>query len=251
MRGYSFMRLTDKVAVITGAARGIGKAIAKRFVSEGATVIITDINATPLYHAVDELGAVGKTEGSLMNVTKYDSVQSIMGDIIKKYSRIDILVNNAGITADAMLAKMTEQQFDSVMQVNLKGVFCCTKAVASSMTAHGYGRIINIASVTAHNGNFGQTNYAASKAGVISMTHTWAKELGKKGVTVNAVAPGYIMTEMMESVPEKILENIVAKTPARRLGKPEEVAAACAFLASDEAAFVNGAVLNVDGGLVL
>ncbi len=186
-----------------------------------------------------------------MNVSRFNEVQDTMKSIIEKYGRVDILINNAGITADAQLINMMEDQFDSVIAVNLKGVFNCTKAVAGKMIEHGYGRIINISSVTAHNGNFGQTNYTASKAGVIAMTQTWAKELGKKGITVNAVAPGYTLTEMVEAVPEKAIEAIKEKTPVKRLGRPEEIAGACAYLSSDEAAFVTGAVLKIDGGLVL
>ena len=245
------MRLNGKVALVTGAARGIGKAIAQRFLLEGAMVIISDINKENLEQTVAGLNGLGSIESILIDVTQFEQVQSAFAGVIEKHGRIDILVNNAGITADAQLINMTEAQFDAVIAVNLKGVFCCTKAVVGSMTERGYGRIINMASVTAHNGNFGQTNYAASKAGVVSMTQTWAKEFGKKGITVNAVAPGYIETEMVHLVPEKILQSIREKTPERRLGKPEEIAAACAYLASDDAAFINGAVINVDGGLVL
>lgn len=245
------MKLKDKVAVVTGGARGLGRAIAKAFLDEGATVVITDIDEESVRKTAEELGAAGSADGVAMDVSRFGDVQGAMAGIIDKYGRVDILVNNAGITADAQLVKMTEEQFDRVVAVNLKGVFCCTKAAVGSMIENGYGRIINISSVVAHNGNFGQTNYAATKAGVISMTQTWAKELGKKGITVNSVAPGYTATEMVKKVPEKILDSITGKTPVRRLGKPEEIAAACVYLASDEAAFVNGAVLKVDGGLAL
>jgi len=242
------MKLQGKTAVVTGAARGLGRAIAKRFLEEGADVIMTDIDAGGLETAAAELGAM---QACVMDVTRFAQVQDTFNELIKKQGHIDILVNNAGITADARLVNMTEEQFDAVIAVNLKGVFCCAKSVANHMIENGFGRIINIASVTAHNGNFGQTNYAASKAGVISMTQTWAKELGKKGVTVNAVAPGYTLTEMVSKVPEKILDSIRMKTPVNRLGRPEEIGTACVYLASDEASFVNGAVLKVDGGLVL
>ena len=245
------MKLKDRVAVITGGARGLGRAIAERFIAEGAAVVITDINGESVIKTAEELSPMGEIEGVIMDVSQLEGVRRAMDGIMKKYGRIDVLVNNAGITADAQLVNMTEEQFDSVIAVNLKGVFCCTKAVVQSMIEKGNGRIINIASVTAHNGNFGQTNYAATKAGVVSMTQTWAKELGKKGITVNAVAPGYIATEMVAKVPEKILDAITDKTPVKRLGRPGEIAAACVYLASDEADFVNGAVLNVDGGLVL
>jgi Dehydrogenases with different specificities (related to short-chain alcohol dehydrogenases) len=245
------MKLKGKVAVITGGSRGLGKAIARQFLEEGAVVVITATREEKLRETENELRGFGRIEGILMNVSKYDEVQLAMAGIIDKYGRVDILINNAGITSDAQLVRMTEEQFDSVIAVNLKGVFNCTKAAAAQMIENGYGRIINISSVTAHNGNFGQTNYTASKAGVIAMTQTWAKELGKKGITVNAVAPGYTLTEMVEAVPEKAIDAIKEKTPVKRLGKPEEIAAACVYLSSDEAAFVTGAVLKVDGGLVL
>lgn len=245
------MKLKDRVAVITGGSRGLGKAIARRFLEEGAVVVITATKEDTLRRTAEELSALGRIEGVVMNVSQFADVQEKIAGIIEKYGRVDILVNNAGITADAQLLKMTEEQFDSVIAVNLKGVFSCAKAVAGRMAEQGFGRIINISSVTAHNGNFGQTNYTASKAGVIAMTQTWAKELGRKGITVNAVAPGYTLTEMVEAVPEKVIEAIKEKTPVKRIGKPEEIAAACVYLSSDEAAFVTGAVLKVDGGLVL
>ncbi len=245
------MKLKNKTAVVTGAARGLGRAIAQRLLEEGARVIITDINEESLGKAVNELKVYGEASSVIMDVTDFVEVQSSFAEIIKQYGRIDILVNNAGITADAQLKNMSEQQFDSVVAVNMKGVFACTRAVVNHMIENGYGKIISIASVTAHNGNFGQTNYAATKAAVVSMTQTWAKELAKYGINANAVAPGYTATEMVQKVPEKVLDSITAKTPAKRLGKPEEIAAACAYLASDEAAFVNGAVLKIDGGLAL
>lgn len=245
------MKLKDKVAVITGGSRGLGKAIARSFLEEGAVVVITATKEETLRRTAEELGELGRTEGVVMNVSQFSDVQKTMAGIIEKYGRVDILVNNAGITADAQLARMTEEQFDAVIAVNLKGVFSCTKAVAGKMAEQGYGRIINISSVSAHNGNFGQTNYSAAKAGVIAMTQTWAKELGRKGITVNAVAPGFTLTEMVEAVPEKVIEAIKEKTPVKRLGRPEEIAAACVYLSSDAAAFVTGAVLKIDGGLVL
>lgn len=245
------MKLQEKVAVVTGGSRGIGKAISRRFLEEGAVVVITATKEDRLRKTEEELSELGRIEGILMDVSQFGRVQETIGSIIEKYGRVDILVNNAGITSDSQLAKMTEDQFDSVIAVNLKGAFNCARAVVGNMTERGYGRIINISSVTAHNGNFGQTNYTASKAGIIAMTQTWAKELGKKGITVNAVAPGYTLTEMVEAVPEKAIEAIKEKTPVKRLGMPEEIAAACAYLASDEAAFVTGAVLKIDGGLVL
>ncbi|MBT3320255.1 MAG: glucose 1-dehydrogenase [Clostridia bacterium] len=245
------MKLSGKVAVVTGGARGLGKAIAQRFLKEGAVVVITDINKEALQICAADLSGFGEISGIQMDVTKFDEVQERMAGIIRERGKIDVLVNNAGITADAQLKNMSEAQFDSVVAVNMKGVFCCTKGVVNHMISNGYGKIINISSVTAHNGNFGQTNYAATKAAVIAMTQTWAKELAKSGINVNAVAPGYIATEMVQKVPEKILDSIRAKTPSKRLGEPDEIAAACAYLASDESKFVNGAVLKIDGGLVL
>ena len=263
------MKLKDKIAVITGGSRGIGKAIAQRFLEEGATVIITATHEDQLLQTAEELSKLGKIEGVRMDVSQFGEVQETLQKIIEKYGRVDILVNNAGIpsgvrgsgaafrqyhvtsTSGAQLVDMSEERFDQVIEVNLKGAFACAKAVAGSMIEHGYGRIINMSSITAHNGSFGQTNYAASKAGIISMTQTWAKELGRSGITVNSVAPGYIMTEMIQTTPEEVLHLIKEKTPLNRLGKPEEIAAACAYLASDDAGFVTGTVLKVDGGLVL
>ena len=245
------MRLKDKVVVVTGGSRGLGKAMAERFLKEGAVVIITATREETVRPATEELSSLGQIEGIPMNVSNFEVVQETLAGVIEKYGRIDVLVNNAGITADSLFVKMTEEQFDKVMTVNVKGVFACTKAVVGSMIEKGFGRIINITSVTGHNGSFGQSNYAASKAAVVAMTQTWAKELGKKGITVNAVAPGYTLTEMVQAVPEKVLDKIRDKTPVNRLGKPEEIAAACVYIASDEAGFVNGAELNIDGGLVL
>ena len=264
------MRLKDKTAIITGGSRGLGKAIAKAYLNEGAVVIITARNQERLQATAEELCPLGRIEGISMDVSQFTAVQETMGSIIDKYGRVDILVNNAGIpsgpkgsgamlyrqqpgttTSGALLIDMTEEQFDSVIAVNLKGVFACAKAVAGHMIQRGCGRIINISSVTAHRGSFGQTNYAASKAGIISMTQTWAKELGRKGVTVNAVAPGYTATEMIGSAPGEVIGTVREKTPVKRLGTPEEMAAACVYIASDQAGFVNGAVLNIDGGIVL
>lgn len=240
-----------RVVLITGAARGLGKEIAKSFLEIGEKVIITDINRENLKKTEEEFKSYGIIEGAVMDVTNYNEVQATVLELIKKYERIDVLINNAGILADAQLVKMTEDQFDSVIAVNLKGVFSCAKAVVDNMVINGYGKIINISSVTAHNGNFGQTNYTAAKAGVIAMTQTWAKELGKKGINVNAIAPGYTLTEMVKKVPARILENIKEKTPLKRLGKPEEIAKACVYLVSEEASFIHGAVIKIDGGLVL
>lgn len=245
------MRLENKVALITGAARGIGFETAKHFVSEGAVVIIADINGEAAKVSAAELTMLGKAEGVFLDVTDFAKVHTTVNELIQRYQHIDILFNNAGITADAQLIKMTEEQFDRVISVNLKGVFNCAHAVAPFMIQQGYGKIINMSSVVAHNGNFGQTNYVATKSAVIGMTKTWARELGPKGVNVNAIAPGFTLTEMVKSVPEKILTSLAEKTPLRRLGEPQEIANAALFLASEEASYINGVVLCVDGGLTL
>lgn len=245
-------RLAGKIAIITGGARGIGRAGVERFLEEGATVVIWDVNAEAGAAAVSELTAKGyKVEFASVNVTSLPETEAAAKVVIDKYGKIDILVNNAGITADKTLLKMTAEQWQKVIDVNLTGVFNVTKAVAPFMVEKNYGRIINTSSVVALYGNRGQTNYVATKAGLIGMTKTWAKELGPKGVTVNAVAPGYIETEMILSVPQDILDAIKADTPMRRLGKPEDIANAYLYLASDEASFVSGHVLSVDGAMTL
>ncbi|NLH88468.1 MAG: 3-oxoacyl-ACP reductase FabG [Firmicutes bacterium] len=246
------MRLEGKVAIITGSGRGLGKEAAFLFAEEGAKVVVGDIN----YESAEEVAAaIGEEGGEAMavklDVTDSASIQAMVDKVLERFGSIDVLVNNAGITADAQLVKMNEDQWDRVIAVNLKGVYNCTKAIAPIMIARGSGRIINTSSVVGVYGNFGQTNYAATKAGVIGMTKVWARELGRKGITVNAVAPGFTMTEMMSTVPEKILSGIRDKTPLGRLGEPRDIAYAYLYLASDEANFVNGATIQVDGGLVL
>jgi len=245
------MRLKNKVALITGAGRGLGRATALLFAREGARVAACDISPDG-----DGIASALAAEGSegfyqQVDVTARPQVDSFAGEISRRIGPVDILVNNAGITRDATLLKMTEEQWQQVLSVNLNGVFFCTKAVAPGMVERGSGKIINIASVVGLYGNFGQTNYAATKAGVIGMTKTWARELGPKGINVNAVAPGFIATEMVRAMPEKVLDDIRQRTSLRRLGEPHDVALACLFLASAEADFVNGAVLSVDGGLTL
>jgi 3-oxoacyl-[acyl-carrier protein] reductase len=245
------MRLKNKVAIITGAGRGIGKATALRFAEEGATVVVVEVDATQGARTAEEVNAKGqKSIFCNVNVANSADTESMAKKTVESYGKIDILINNAGITRDATLAKMTGEQFDQVIGVNLKGVFNCTKAVVPFMIEAGYGRIVNATSVVALYGNFGQTNYVAAKSGVIGMTKVWARELGRKGITVNAVAPGFIATEMIQSVPEKVLTSIKEKTPVQRLGEAIDIANAYLFLASDEAAFVTGAVLSVDGGMV-
>ena len=244
--------LRDKVAIITGAGQGIGKATAVLFAREGATVIIAEIRADQGRAAAESITAAGGVaEFQSLNVTDAGAVEGLVNGVLARYGRIDVLVNNAGITIDATLKKMEPEQFDAVIEVNLKGTFLCGQSVGRVMLEQGFGVILNAASVVAHYGNFGQSNYVASKAGVIGMTRTWARELGPKGIRVNAVAPGFIATSMIESVPEKVLEMLKDKCPLKRLGTPEDVAGAYLFLASDLAGYINGTVLNVDGGMVI
>jgi 3-oxoacyl-[acyl-carrier protein] reductase len=246
------MRLKDKIAIITGGARGIGKATAEKFLMEGAKVVICDVNPEIIFKTVDELRHISEDiYGIKVDVTNREEVDQMIKFTLEKFGKIDCLVNNAGITADNTLLKMSEDEWDRVININLKGVFNCGQAVAKVMAEQGFGVILNASSVVGLYGNYGQTNYAATKWGVIGMTKTWAKELGKKGVRVNAVAPGFILTPMTEKMPEKILEMMKEKAPLRRIGLPEDVANAYAFLASDEASFITGAVLSVDGGIVL
>lgn len=246
------MRLKDKVSIITGAANGIGLAAARKFAVEGAVVIVCDLNTEQVESAVAELReAGGQADGYVVNVADRATIDVMVAAVKGKYGRIDVLVNNAGITKDARLVKMTEAQFDAVINVNLKGVFNCTQAVAETMLAQGSGSIINTSSIAGTYGNFGQSNYAASKAGVIGLTKTWARELGPKGVRVNTVVPGSVATHILDTVPEEILNQIKQACWLRRVGKPEELANAYAFLASDEASYVNGATLEVSGGVSL
>lgn len=245
-------RLENKIAIITGGAQGIGKATVKRFAEEGAVVIIWDVNEEKASATINEFKNISsRIEFQKVDVTKLDSVSEAAQKIIDKYNKIDILINNAGITRDASFLKMTSEQWQQVIDVNLTGVFNCTKAVAPFMVEKLYGKIVNTSSVVGLYGNFGQTNYVATKSGIIGMTKVWARELGRKGINVNAVAPGFIATEMVSTVPEKVLDMLKEKTPLGKLGDPEDIANAYLFLSSDEAKFINGAVLSVDGGLVL
>lgn len=246
------MRLKDKIALITGGGSGIGKETALKFAKEGARLVICDLNLDVINETVKELEKLGATvKGYKVDVTNRKEVEDLIENVIDEFSRIDILVNNAGITQDATLAKMTEEQFDNVINVNLKGVFNCGQIVARYMSEQGSGVILNAASVVGLYGNFGQTNYAATKSGVIGMTKSWSKELGRKGIRVNAVAPGFILTPMTDKMPEKVLNIMKDKSPLKKLGMPEDIANAYAFLASDEAKFITGTVLSVDGGVVL
>lgn len=253
--------LTLRVAVVTGGAAGIGRATARRLAQSGARVAIWDVAS-----ALGDAAAASLTSEGFdvyfveTDVTQRPSVDAAVAATVARFGGIDILINNAGITRDAQLVKlkdgvvaggMTEVDFDVVVAVNLKGVYTCTQAVVPELLKRGGGRIVNAASVVAHNGNFGQSNYVATKAGVIGMTQVWARELGKRNITVNAIAPGFIATDMTAKMPAAALEAMQAHTPTGRLGSAEDVANAYCFLASDLAAFINGAVLAVDGGLVI
>ncbi|ARU62892.1 3-oxoacyl-ACP reductase [Tumebacillus avium] len=244
------MRLQDKTAIITGGANGIGKETAILFAQNGAKVILADFDEANGAAAVEELRALGAQAHFVKaDVSSSEDAEQIVAAALEQFGRVDILVNNAGITRDGFLVKMEQEQWDRVIGINLTGVFLCTQAAAKVMMAQGSGVILNAASVVAQFGNVGQTNYAATKAGVVGMTKTWAKELGPKGVRVNAVAPGFVSTNMTDKVPEKVLDAMKLQTPLRRLGQPRDIANAYLFLASDEASFINGAVLAVDGGL--
>lgn len=245
------MRLKDKVAIVTGAGRGIGLVTAQTFAREGAKVVLCDLDLPEVEAAAAEISqAGGQALAVQANTAKTASVQDLLAKVLAHFGRVDILVNNAGIIRDKQLLKMEEADFDTVIEVNLKGVYLCTRTVAEVMAAQGGGVILNASSVVALYGNFGQTNYVASKAGVIGMTKVWARELGRKGIRVNAVAPGFIETRMTEGIPEKVIEKIIEKVPLGRMGKPQDIANAYLWLASDESSYVNGHVLSVDGGAV-
>ena len=245
------MRLKDKVAIITGGARGIGKATAEIFTKEGAAVIIWDMLDEGEKTAAD-LRVLGySAEFQKLSVTDFAALEQAAQLIVEMYGKIDILVNNAGITRDKSFLKMSQQDWHQVIDVNLTGVFNCTKAVAPHMVAKGHGRIICTSSIVGVHGAFGQTNYAAAKAGLIAMCRTWAKELGSKGITANAVAPGFILTDMTDAIPAEIRDAQIRAIPARRAGLPEDIAYTYLFLASDEASYINGQVIGVNGGVGL
>ncbi len=252
------MRLKDKIALITGGAAGIGYATTKRFIEEGARVVICDVNQEAGEAAVRDLGT--EADFYRVDVTERASVDSWVKSVLEKYGQLDVLVNNAGIVRDSLLVKMKEGElvkqmpeadFDLVIAINLKGVFNCTQAVAPIMIRQGGGVILNATSIVGIDGNIGQTNYIATKAGVIGMTKAWARELGRHNIRVNAVAPGFTATEILRSMPDKVLEGMRARTPLGRLGQPEDIANAYLFLASDEASFISGNILRVDGGIVI
>lgn len=244
--------LKDRIAVVTGGADGIGRATAMRFAQEGAVVVIWDMNEEKGKQTTAEINAAGGKASFLkVNTSNFAEVEAASKKVVEQYGKYEILINNAGITRDSTLKKMTPELWQQVIDVNLTGVFYCAKCAADIMTEQGWGRIVNASSVVALYGNFGQTNYVATKAGLIGMTKTMARELGKKGVTVNAVAPGFILTDMVRKMPEEVLKSMEDKVPVKRLGKPEEIAAAYAFLASDDAAYINGTVISVDGGMTV
>lgn len=252
------MRMKDKVVLVTGGAAGIGKATALRFAEEGAQVVICDVNESTGTELASQLGPGASFYK--VNVTSRADVQAWIDAVVAKYGRIDVIVNNAGILRDGQLIKfkegqllgqMAEADFDQVIAVNLKGVFNCTQAVAPIMARQGSGVILNATSIVGLDGNFGQTNYVATKSGVIGMTKVWSRELGRFGIRVNAVAPGFIATEMVTAMPEKILDGMKARTPLSRLGEPRDIANAYLFLASDDASFITGETLRVDGGIVV
>ncbi|MFP4437287.1 MAG: 3-oxoacyl-ACP reductase FabG [Chloroflexaceae bacterium] len=246
------MRLKDKVAFVTGGGRGIGRITALTFAREGARVAVADINGEAAEAVAAELREGGANAmGVQVDVSQSASVEAAINAVAEWGGGIDIQVNNAGITRDARMQKMSEDQWDSVISVNLKGVWLCARTVAPIMVSQGGGCILSTSSIVAHYGNFGQTNYVATKAGVIGMTKTWARELGPSGIRVNAVAPGFTATEMIQTVPQKVIDAIKDRTPMRRLGEPEDIANTFLFLASDEATFITGQVISVDGGLIV
>ena len=241
-------RFNGKVAFITGGARGIGRATAEAFAAEGARVIVADVDAGSAEATARALG--GGAIGLQLDVSDAASVKAAVAAALARAERIDVLINNAGITRDATLLKTSDEAWDQVIAVNLTGTFLMTREVAPHMVARGAGAIVNASSIVGIYGNFGQTNYVATKSGVIGMTRVWAREIGRKGVRVNCIAPGFIATDMTAKMPEEVLEGMKKRTPLGRLGAPEDVARAYLFLASDDASFVNGQVLGVDGGLV-
>jgi 3-oxoacyl-[acyl-carrier protein] reductase len=253
--------LAGRVVIVTGAAAGIGRATARRFAEEGARVVAWDVSGEAANGLLGEIEAAGG-EGhfSVVDVSDSEAVASAVAEAVERWERIDVLINNAGILRDAQLVKykngevvstMSDADFDAVIGVNLRGVFICTRAVVPEMIRGGRGVVLSASSVVGHHGNFGQTNYAATKAGVINMTQSWARELGRHNIRVNAVAPGFVSTEILRTMPQKALDGMLAHTPLRRIGKPEEIAEVYVWLASDAASYVHGTVISADGGLVV
>ncbi len=244
------MIFNSRVAVVTGSTQGIGLAIAKRLAKEGVKVVVTSRNIDKVNEAVDEIiNDGGEAFGIKCNVTNREEVKALGEKVIEKYGSIDILVNNAGITKDSSFKRMTDEQWDVVLDSDLKSVFIVTQELSKYMELNKYGRIINLSSVVGLSGNFGQANYSAAKAGIIGLTKTLSVELGKKGITVNAIAPGFIETAMTQEIPEKIRTEIIASIPVGRAGEPEDIASATAFLASEEAGFISGVTLSINGAM--
>ncbi|MDD5561884.1 MAG: 3-oxoacyl-[acyl-carrier-protein] reductase [Candidatus Omnitrophica bacterium] len=246
------MRLKDKVALVTGGARGIGQAIAMTFAREGADIVVADVNLEIAQKTSLEIEGLGRKALALdMDVTNYEKVEEGINKILDKMGKVDILVNNAGITKDNLLLRMSQADWDAVINVNLKGTFNCIKAVSRPMIKQRSGRIISIASIIGLMGNPGQANYAASKAGIIALTKTVAKELASRNINANAVAPGFIQTEMTAKLPEDIKKKMLEAIPLAKLGTPQDVANTCLFLASDESSYITGQVITIDGGMVM
>ena len=246
------MRLENKIAIVTGGAQGIGEKTSKLFAKEGAKVLVADFNEEKGKKIVEEIKLAGREAAFFkVDVSNFHQTKEMIDTCVKTFGGLDILINNAGITRDGFLVKMTEADWDAVINVNLKGVFNCCKHAATYMMANNGGAIVNATSVVGLYGNIGQVNYAATKFGVIGITKTLSKELGSRGVRINAVAPGYTNTPMMETVPDKILESLKKQVPQKRLGETVDIANAYLYLASDDAKYVNGEILSVDGGLVI
>jgi 3-oxoacyl-[acyl-carrier protein] reductase len=246
------MRLEGKVSIITGSAGGIGRAAALKFVKEGARVVVCDLDRERVDEAVEEITAMGgEAIGFVLDVTDPPAIERMVDGVMARFGRIDTLINNAGVVEDAQFKNMTESQFDRVVDINLKGSFNCAKAVVRIMLEQQSGVLLNASSIVGLYGNFGQTNYAASKFGVIGLVKTWARELGRKGIRANAVCPGFVETTILKTIPDKVLKTLIERVPLGRLARPEEIANTYAFLASDEASYINGAVIEVSGGAVV
>jgi 3-oxoacyl-[acyl-carrier protein] reductase len=246
------LKLAGRVALVTGAAQGIGKAVALLLARNGADIVVSDINLEKAEDTAKEIQSIGRKALAVKgDVANWSDVERMVEGILEKFAKIDILVNNAGITRDKLILRMTEEDWDAVLDVNLKGTFHCTKAVVRHMAKQRSGKIVNIASVVGEMGNAGQANYSASKAGVIGLTKTIAREFAQRGININAIAPGYIETPMTEALPEKAKEELKKLIPMERLGKPEDVAEAVLFLVSEESSYITGQVLNVNGGIYM